>query len=119
MSLTALTALTALAALAALAPSWLETVRRASSGRGAHTLFGGHEHVMRQTVIALRVGSVMHEHNNPGELTVHVFHGRVRLTATETEWNGSPGDLLIAPQSRQGLEAVEDSVALLTVAKYP
>ena len=116
MSLTALTALTA---LAALAPSWLETVRRASSGRSAHTLFGGHEHVMRQTVIDLRVGSVMHEHNNPGELAVHVLHGRVLLMATETEWNGSPGDLLIAPQSRQGLEAVEDSVALLTVAKYP
>ena len=115
MSLTALTALTA---LAALAPSWLETVRRASSGRSAHTLFGGHEHVMRQTVIALRAGSGLNEHNNPGEATVHVLHGRVLLSAGELQWNGSPGDLLIVPQARHGLEAVEDSVVLLSVAKH-
>lgn len=104
--------------LTALARHQLETAREAPSGRSAHTVFGGHEQVMRQTVIALRAGSALNEHNNPGEATVHVLHGRVRLRAGDLEWNGSPGDLLIVPQARHGLEAVEDSVVLLSVAKH-
>jgi quercetin dioxygenase-like cupin family protein len=35
----------------------------------------------------------------------------------EDRWNGSPGDLMFIPDSRHALEAVEDSVVLLTVAK--
>ncbi|SMF09912.1 hypothetical protein SAMN06296028_1092 [Kocuria indica] len=104
--------------LTALARNQLEAARRSSSGRSAHTVFGGHEHVMRQTVIALCAGSALHEHNNPGEATVHVLHGRVRMTAADVEWSGSSGDLLIVPDSRHGLEAVEDSVVLLSVAKH-
>ena len=48
---------------------------------------------------------------------MHVLHGRVRLIAGATSWNGSPGDLLIVPQERHALEAVETSAILLTVAK--
>lgn len=103
--------------LIALARHQLQIAQEAPSGRSAHTVFGGHEQVMRQTVIALRAGSALNEHNNPGEATVHVLHGRVRLLAGELEWSGSPGDLLVVPQARHGLEAVEDSVVLLSVAK--
>lgn len=103
--------------LIALARHQLQIAQDAPSGRSAHTVFGGHEQVMRQTVIALRAGSALNEHNNPGEATVHVLHGRVRLLAGELEWSGSPGDLLVVPQARHGLEAVEDSVVLLSVAK--
>ncbi|OLT06055.1 LuxR family transcriptional regulator [Kocuria sp. CNJ-770] len=104
--------------LTALARHQLEIAQQAPSGRSAHTVFGGHEQVMRQTVIALRAGSALNEHNNPGEATVHVLHGRVLLSAGDLEWNGSPGDLLIVPQARHGLEAVEDTVVLLSVAKH-
>jgi quercetin dioxygenase-like cupin family protein len=103
--------------LTALAREHLETARAATSGRSAHTVYGGHEHVLRQTVIALRAGSNLDEHENPGEATVQVLHGRVTLVAGETRWNGSPGDLMTVPDSRHALEAVEDSVILLTVAK--
>ena len=103
--------------LTALARQHLETARAAASGRSAHTIYGGHEHVLRQTLVALRAGSSLDEHENPGEATVQVLHGRVTLIAGETRWNGSPGDLLTVPDSRHALEAVEDSVILLTVGK--
>lgn len=103
--------------LTALMRHQLDIARSASSGRSAHTVFGGHEHTMRQTMIALRAGSNLNEHENPGEATVQVLQGRVTLVAGDVKWNGSPGDLLFVPDSRHALEAAEDSVVLLTVAK--
>ncbi len=103
--------------LTALARRQLELALQASNGRSAETVYGGHERILRQTLIALRAGTVLNEHANPGEATVYVFSGRVLLTAGDTEWNGSAGDLLTMPDARHGLEAVEDSVIVLTVAK--
>lgn len=103
--------------LTALVRQQLDLAKRATSGRSAHTVYGGHEQVLRQTLIALNAGQKMDEHENPGEATVHVLHGRVRLVAGTTSWDGSPGDLLIVPKVRHALEAVETSAILLTVAK--
>lgn len=103
--------------LTALLRHQLEIARNSSSGRSAHTVYGGHEHALRQTMIALRAGTNLDEHESPGEATVHVLHGRVTLVAGGDRWNGSPGDLLRVPDRRHALEAVEDSVVLLTVAK--
>jgi quercetin dioxygenase-like cupin family protein len=105
--------------LAALAREQLELARGSSSGRSASTVYGGHEHVLRQTMIALAGGRRLDEHTNPGEATVHVLSGRVSLQAGANTWSGSPGDLLIVPDSIHSLEALEDSVVLLTVAKIP
>jgi len=102
--------------LTALARRQLTLAREASSGRSAHTVFGGHEHTLRQTVIALASGRRLDEHDSPGEATVHVLHGRVRLVAGNTGWEGSPGDLIVVPAARHSLEALEDSVVLLTVS---
>ena len=103
--------------LSALAREQLELARAASSGRSAATVYGGHEHVLRQTLIAIVGGRRLDEHANPGEATVHVLQGRVTLVAGDNEWNGSPGDLITVPDSVHSLEAVEDSAVLLTVAK--
>ena len=53
-----------------------EQVRRAaasSSGRSSATVYSGHEHTLRQTVIALTAGAVLDDHENPGEATVQDF----------------------------------------------
>lgn len=103
--------------LTALAREQLDSAERATSGRSAHTVYGGHEHVLRQTVIALRAGHKLGEHENSGEATLHVLQGRVRLSSGDNSWDGSAGDLIIVPQARHSLEAVEPSTVLLTVAK--
>ena len=87
--------------------NWLPMqAKRASSGRSAETVFGGHERHLRQTLIALRAGESLSEHENPGEATVQVLFGRVLLRAGSAEWNGSPGDLLTVPDGRHALDAV-------------
>jgi quercetin dioxygenase-like cupin family protein len=103
--------------LTALAREKLEAARSASSGRTAETVFGGHEHRLRQTLVAITAGQVMDEHESPGDATLQVLQGRVRLAAGPTTWDGTPGDLLVIPPARHSLEALEDSVVLLTVAK--
>jgi quercetin dioxygenase-like cupin family protein len=97
----------------------MKSAATAPAGRAAETVYGGHEHVLRQTLIALTAGSALSEHENPGEATLQVLWGRVRLVADATEWEGRDGDLLIVPSARHTLHALEDSAVLLTVAKLP
>jgi quercetin dioxygenase-like cupin family protein len=103
--------------LDAIAREQLERAKDASSGRSSSTVFGGHEHVLRQTVVALREGSSLAEHNSPGEATIIVLSGRVRLSAGSTSWEGRKGDLLVIPPERHSLEALKDTVIVLTTAK--
>jgi quercetin dioxygenase-like cupin family protein len=103
--------------LVAQARNEIEAARRAPSGRSAKTVHGGHEKVLRQTVIALCAGRSTDQHENPGEATVQVLLGRIRLATDTTSWDGSPGDLIVMPRSRSSIHAVEDAVILLTVAK--
>jgi quercetin dioxygenase-like cupin family protein len=103
--------------LDALAREHAKRAASDSTGRSSTTVFGGHERVLRQTVIALAEGRSMAEHENPGEATLVVLQGRVRLLAGDDAWDGRSGDLLIVPEARHSVEAVEDAVLLLTVAK--
>ncbi|MCY0944964.1 MULTISPECIES: LuxR family transcriptional regulator [Streptomyces] len=105
--------------LGPLADELLATARAAgsSAGRSGRTVFGGHGSALGQTMIALLAGSTLSDHENPGQATVLVVRGRVRLTVEESFREGTPYDLLPVPEAVHGLEAVEDSVVLLTVAR--
>ena len=105
--------------LTATARTALAEARASSTGRAAHTVYGGHEHTLRQTVIALTAGNGLAEHDSPGEATLQVLEGRVRLVRGDDTWDGAPGALLVIPDARHSLEADEDSVVLLTVATSP
>ncbi|KQT99662.1 cupin domain-containing protein [Sanguibacter sp. Leaf3] len=103
--------------LTAKARTTLDEARMSSNGRSAHTVYGGHEQTLRQTIIALTAGEGLAEHDSPGEATLQVLEGRVRLVCGDHTWHGAPGALLVIPDARHSLEADEDSVVLLTVAK--
>lgn len=104
------------ASLHELARHHLEVAQSVPSGRSSHTVYGGHEHALRQTLIALASGRTLDEHENPGEATIQVLQGRVRLATHDTSWDGATGDLLIVPDARHSLEALEPAAVLLTVA---
>lgn len=105
--------------LDALSREQLAVATTATAHRAAHTVFGGHEHTLRQTVIALTAGTTLAEHNNPGEATVHVLSGRVTLVCGDDAWSGRTGDLIIVPPAPHSLRAITDTTILLTAVATP
>ncbi|WP_114454964.1 cupin domain-containing protein [Halopolyspora algeriensis] len=103
--------------LEALGREHLERASQAASGRSAGTVYGGHEHMLRQTLVALNAGAYMDEHESPGEATVLVLQGRMRLSTSDTSWDGLAGDMVVVPAARHSVHALEETVILLTVVK--
>jgi quercetin dioxygenase-like cupin family protein len=100
--------------LHALAREQLDAAHRAESARAAATVIGGHEHSLRQTVVALTANAELAEHDNPGEASLYVISGRIELHANGEMWEARTGDLLEIPQARHSVSALEDSAILLT-----
>ena len=100
--------------LTATADEQLASARESNSGRAAHTVYGGHEHFLRQTVIALVGGRETSVHRSPGEATLLVLRGALKVTAGDDSWQGAVGDFLIIPAGTHSVLALEDSVMLLS-----
>jgi quercetin dioxygenase-like cupin family protein len=99
-----------------LATQQLRSAHEASAGRSAVTVYGGREHDLRQTLIALTAGSRLGEHESPGESTLQVLEGELTLHAGEDAHDLRAGDHGLIPPQRHDLEARTDAVVLLTVA---
>lgn len=102
--------------LPTLVEQQLAAARTSKNGRSASTVHGGHGRVLRQMLLALAAGHSLADHESPGEATLHVLHGKVRLTTTSANWEGSAGDHVEIPPERHGLDALDDSAVLLTIA---
>jgi quercetin dioxygenase-like cupin family protein len=102
--------------LASTASAHIERARAAAHGRSAHTVHGGHDRALRQTIVALRAGTTLNEHHSSREATLQVLAGRVRLASDTQVAEAGAGDLLTVPAEAHTLDAVEDSALLLTVA---
>ena len=95
-----------------------ELMRRATeerSGRAARTLPHPVDG-LRQTVIALRAGAELGEHESPGPASLVVLRGRVLLLAGEQTKEVCAHEFSPVPDRRHSLRAEEDSVVLLSVA---
>ncbi|MFB6604606.1 hypothetical protein ACFCXR_06970 [Streptomyces noursei] len=60
----------------------------------------------------MTAGPGLAEHDSPGDATL-----LVRRVEGEASWEGRAGEPLVIPPARHGLDAIEDSAVLLTVAK--
>ena len=85
------------------------------SGRAARTLPHPVEG-LRQTVLALRAGAELGEHESPGPASLVVLRGRVRLVVGEEVIEVGPHEFVPLPDRRHSLHAGEDSVVLLSIA---
>ncbi|MGY1836036.1 LuxR family transcriptional regulator [Blastococcus sp. SYSU DS0510] len=101
--------------LTALADELLDRARTEHAGRAARTLPHPVDG-LRQTVIALRGGAELAEHESPGPASLLVLRGRVRLLAGEHTDELSGSHVAPIPDRRHSLHADEDSVVLLSVA---
>ncbi|KAA0023741.1 cupin domain-containing protein [Antrihabitans cavernicola] len=102
--------------LTAVARQQLKLASSATSGRSSQTIYGGHSRSLRQTVVGLSAGQSLSEHDNYGESTLLILSGKLQLVSGENKWKGSTGDLLVVPNARHSVEALEDVAFLLTVA---
>lgn len=88
-----------------------------SARRAARTVHAGTG--QRQTLLALAADAELAEHENPGDATLLVLRGRVRLRWAGAAADAGAGQLITIPDTRHSLAALEPSVALLTVPREP
>lgn len=89
----------------------LSAARSAENGRFAQMLVN--DGPLRQTVIALKKGTQLQEHNAPPAASILVFEGEVTVTADQ-ELTVGAGDLYALTHHRHSVMADQDSVFLLT-----
>lgn len=98
--------------IAQLAQEHLETARQSQHGRSAVLI--DQDGPLRQTIIALRAGSELGEHNAPVAASVYVLEGAVSIIMGGEKASINEGELTMLTHHRHSVEANEDSVFLLT-----
>lgn len=81
--------------------------------RGRSAVLLVHDGPLRQSVIALRAGTELAEHNAPHAASIQVLTGSVRVTGMSPDLVGA-GQLVALTHDRHSVLAVEDAAFLLT-----
>lgn len=89
----------------------LNEARHNGNGRSSERLL--HQKVLRQTLLAMKEGTVLAEHSAPYAGSLQVLHGRIRVASSE-DLVLDAGQLHVIPAERHSVEALEDSVFILT-----
>ncbi len=72
---------------------------------------------MTHAMVALTASHKLEEHENPGEATVQVLIGRILVKSGDESVKVEQGELFAIAQARHSVEAIDDSVFLLTSVK--
>lgn len=94
----------------------IDRAREAEDGH--HTQHVVHTGPLRQTIIALREGVQLAEHEADLPATLYILRGAIRVNAEEPFVLQS-GDLHEMPAHRRSVEAIQDTVMLLTAVPSP
>lgn len=73
--------------------------------------------LLQAVMFALREGSQLPEHESPPAATLQVLHGEVVLVAGQERWTLHAGALIPIPAARHHVDAITDTVCLLTIAR--
>lgn len=98
-----------------VAQTQLRNARTNGSGRSAATVYKSAR--LSHTIVALVAGTELSEHENPGEATVQVLLGRIELVSGDDVWECRSGNLIVVPQKRHSVRALDDSAFLLTTVR--
>lgn len=95
-----------------LAEEHLAIALEAPHGRSAVMI--AQDGALRQTILALRAGVELGEHNAPSAGTVFVLEGSITIVSAHGRITVSEDQLEPLPRERHSIEAAEDAVFLLT-----
>lgn len=98
----------------------LDRARGLRSARAAQNLVPGTGAPLTQSLLALCARAKLQEHTSPGPASIQVLQGTVILGVSGGDRQTlTAGDWSLIPPSHHDLEAVSDTVVLLTVATTP
>jgi quercetin dioxygenase-like cupin family protein len=88
-----------------------------TSGRDREAISLIKDYGLNVMLMALRAGARLHEHHNKGPLALQVLSGRVNFIAAGAVNEVRPGSIVALDREiPHSLEAIEDSMVLLTTA---
>ena len=74
----------------------------------------------RQILICLKPGQSLRDHLSPCQISLQVIRGQVRVIQGEQTLEAGSGDLVVvAPGSRHRMEAIAESVVVVSVTPHP
>lgn len=93
----------------------LEEANQLRAGRSARTLTPGRGAPLKQTLLALTAGQRLQEHQAPGPTTLFGIRGTAVLRADQLSVTMNDGVWVSCPIGPHSLEAVSDTVVMITV----